>query len=48
MSQENLEAKLKQQLKRDKVQLWNPPYTGADERPGAQHMQVGGGTKLRR
>lgn len=39
MSQENLEAKLKQQLKRDRVQLWNPPYTGADEQPGLQHMQ---------
>ncbi|XP_044032120.1 NEDD8 ultimate buster 1 isoform X2 [Siniperca chuatsi] len=39
MAEQNTEAKLKNQLKREKVQLWNPPYTAADGQPGQRHMQ---------
>lgn len=31
MAEENIEAKLKQLLKQEKVQLWKPPYTGDGE-----------------
>lgn len=37
MADQNLEAKLKNLLKQEKIQLWNPPYT----EQGQQHMQVG-------
>lgn len=36
-----MEAKLKNQLKQEKIQLWNPPYTGDNNQPGQQQMQVG-------
>lgn len=41
MAEQNLEAKLKNLLKQEKIQLWNPPYTEQDQQPGQQHMQVG-------
>lgn len=41
MTEQNLEAKLKNLLKQEKIQLWNPPYTEQDQQPGQQHMQVG-------
>lgn len=49
MAEQNTEAKLKNLLKQEKIQLWNPPYTEQDQQPGRQHMQVsngeqGGGT----
>lgn len=34
-----MEAKLKNQLKQEKIQLWNPPYTDDNNQPGQQHMQ---------
>lgn len=40
MEEQNTEAKLKNQLKQEKIQLWNPPYTDDDNQPGQQHMQV--------
>ncbi|XP_074549030.1 NEDD8 ultimate buster 1 [Halichoeres trimaculatus] len=39
MEEQNTEAKLKTQLKQEKIQLWNPPYTEDDNQPGTQHMQ---------
>ncbi|XP_034039446.1 NEDD8 ultimate buster 1 [Thalassophryne amazonica] len=39
MAQQNMEAKLKNLLKQDKVQLWNPPYTSEDNQPGQQQLQ---------
>lgn len=41
MAEQNTEAKLKNLLKQEKIQLWNPPYTDEEdgERPGAQHLQ---------
>ncbi|XP_040921610.1 NEDD8 ultimate buster 1 isoform X2 [Toxotes jaculatrix] len=39
MAEQNTEAKLKNLLKQEKIQLWNPPYTGDDNEPGQQHMQ---------
>ncbi|XP_041823981.1 NEDD8 ultimate buster 1 [Melanotaenia boesemani] len=39
MAEENVEAKLKNLLKQEKIQLWNPPYTVEDNQPGAQSMQ---------
>ncbi|XP_044195151.1 NEDD8 ultimate buster 1 [Thunnus albacares] len=39
MAEQNTEAKLKNLLKQEKVQLWNPPYTDDDNQPGRQHMQ---------
>ncbi|XP_036934771.1 NEDD8 ultimate buster 1 [Acanthopagrus latus] len=39
MEEQNTEAKLKNQLKQEKIQLWNPPYTDDDNQPGQQHMQ---------
>ncbi|CAI5671209.1 NEDD8 ultimate buster 1 [Oreochromis niloticus] len=39
MAEQNLEAKLKNLLKQEKIQLWNPPYTEQDQQPGRPHMQ---------
>ncbi|XP_042072944.1 NEDD8 ultimate buster 1-like [Haplochromis burtoni] len=43
MAEQNLEAKLKNLLKQEKIQLWNPPYTEQGQQqgqqPGQQHMQ---------
>ncbi|XP_049912610.1 NEDD8 ultimate buster 1 isoform X2 [Epinephelus moara] len=39
MAEQNMEAKLKNQLKQEKIQLWNPPYTDDNNQPGQQHMQ---------
>uniref|UniRef100_A0AAX7UH13 UBA domain-containing protein n=1 Tax=Astatotilapia calliptera TaxID=8154 RepID=A0AAX7UH13_ASTCA len=39
MAEQNLEAKLKNLLKQEKIQLWNPPYTEQGQQPGRQHMQ---------
>ncbi|XP_030612293.1 NEDD8 ultimate buster 1 [Archocentrus centrarchus] len=39
MAEQNTEAKLKNLLKQEKIQLWNPPYTEQDQQPGQQHMQ---------
>ncbi|XP_022622227.1 NEDD8 ultimate buster 1 [Seriola dumerili] len=39
MAEQNTEAKLKNLLKQKKIQLWNPPYTDDDNRPGQQHME---------
>ncbi|XP_072306488.1 NEDD8 ultimate buster 1 [Eucyclogobius newberryi] len=38
MAEQNFEAKLKNLLKQQKLQLWNPPYT-EENRPGPRHMQ---------
>lgn len=40
MAEQNTEAKLKNLLKQEKIQLWNPPYTDDDNQPGQQYMQV--------
>lgn len=40
MAELNTEAKLKQLLKKEKIQLWSPPYTGEDNQPGQQPIQV--------
>lgn len=40
MAELNLVAKLKNQLKQEKILLWNPPYTEDLNQPGQQHMQV--------
>uniref|UniRef100_A0A3Q3XAP0 UBA domain-containing protein n=1 Tax=Mola mola TaxID=94237 RepID=A0A3Q3XAP0_MOLML len=39
MAELNTEAKLKKQLKQEKIQLWNPPYTDSHNQLGQQHMQ---------
>ncbi|XP_068593205.1 NEDD8 ultimate buster 1 isoform X2 [Cebidichthys violaceus] len=39
MSDQNLEAKLKQMLKQEKIQLWNPPFSEDSSEPGHQHMK---------
>ncbi|XP_029385081.1 NEDD8 ultimate buster 1 [Echeneis naucrates] len=39
MAQQNTEAKLKNLLKGEKIQLWNPPFTDHDHQPGRQHME---------
>ncbi|XP_072235024.1 NEDD8 ultimate buster 1 [Leuresthes tenuis] len=39
MAQQNTEAKLKNLLKQEKIQLWNPPYTDEQNQSGQQHMQ---------
>uniref|UniRef100_A0A3P9M2C7 Negative regulator of ubiquitin-like proteins 1 n=1 Tax=Oryzias latipes TaxID=8090 RepID=A0A3P9M2C7_ORYLA len=39
MAEQNIEAKLKNLLKQEKVQLWSPPYTDDDDQPGQMHMQ---------
>uniref|UniRef100_A0A3B3B5Q1 Negative regulator of ubiquitin-like proteins 1 n=1 Tax=Oryzias melastigma TaxID=30732 RepID=A0A3B3B5Q1_ORYME len=39
MAEQNMEAKLKNLLKQEKVQLWSPPYTDEDDQPGQTHMQ---------
>lgn len=38
MAEQNTEAKLKNLLKQQKIQLWNPPFT-EDGRPSPEHMQ---------
>lgn len=43
MAELNLAAKLKNQLKQEKIHLWNPPYTDEQYQAGQQHMQVGRG-----
>lgn len=40
MAEQNTEAKLKNLLKQNKIQLWNPPYTDDNKQPGQQHMEV--------
>lgn len=45
MAEQNTEAKLKNLLKQEKIQLWNPPYTDAENQPGQQHIQVGQKTR---
>ncbi|XP_026218055.1 NEDD8 ultimate buster 1 isoform X1 [Anabas testudineus] len=39
MEEQNTEAKLKNLLKQEKIQLWNPPYTSDNNQPGQQQMQ---------
>ncbi|XP_003968260.2 NEDD8 ultimate buster 1 [Takifugu rubripes] len=39
MAELNLAAKLKNQLKQEKIHLWNPPYTDDQHQAGQQHMQ---------
>ncbi|XP_061522860.1 NEDD8 ultimate buster 1 isoform X2 [Phycodurus eques] len=39
MADRNVEAKLKKQLKRDKIQLWKVPYSDDEQQPGQAHMQ---------
>ncbi|XP_068199808.1 NEDD8 ultimate buster 1 isoform X2 [Antennarius striatus] len=39
MAELNMEAKLKNRLKQEKVQLWNAPFTDADNQPGRHHME---------
>ncbi|XP_074484158.1 NEDD8 ultimate buster 1 isoform X2 [Sebastes fasciatus] len=39
MSEQNTESKLKMQLKQERIQLWNPPYSDDSNEPGRQHMQ---------
>uniref|UniRef100_A0A1A7YSC0 Negative regulator of ubiquitin-like proteins 1 n=2 Tax=Iconisemion striatum TaxID=60296 RepID=A0A1A7YSC0_9TELE len=39
MTEQNTEVKLKNLLKQEKIQLWNPPYTEDDNQPGLQHLQ---------
>ncbi|XP_037549955.1 NEDD8 ultimate buster 1 [Nematolebias whitei] len=39
MAEQNTEAKLKNLLKQEKIQLWNPPYTDDHNQPATQHMQ---------
>uniref|UniRef100_A0A7N8XCW1 Negative regulator of ubiquitin-like proteins 1 n=1 Tax=Mastacembelus armatus TaxID=205130 RepID=A0A7N8XCW1_9TELE len=41
MAEQNIESKLKNLLKQEKIQLWSPPYTQLDNdnQPGTQHMQ---------
>ncbi|XP_077480531.1 NEDD8 ultimate buster 1 [Stigmatopora argus] len=39
MAEQNLEAKLKTLLKRDKIQLWTEPYTDERQQAGSAHMQ---------
>lgn len=39
MAEQNTEAKLKNLLKQQKIQLWNPPYT-EENQANAEHMQV--------
>ncbi|MED6249150.1 hypothetical protein ATANTOWER_010028 [Ataeniobius toweri] len=39
MTEQNTQAKLKNLLKQEKIQLWNPPYTQEDNQPGDQHIQ---------
>lgn len=48
MAELNTEAKLKTQLKQEKIQLWNPPYTNEQNQPGPQHMQVGAESRFTR
>ncbi|XP_012711827.2 NEDD8 ultimate buster 1 [Fundulus heteroclitus] len=38
MTEQNTQAKLKNLLKQEKIQLWNPPYTQEDNQPGDQHL----------
>lgn len=38
MTEQNTQAKLKNLLKQEKIQLWNPPYTQEDDQPGEQHL----------
>lgn len=40
MEEQNTEAKLKNLLKQEKIQLWNSPYTSDNNQPGQQHIQV--------
>ncbi|XP_077952580.1 NEDD8 ultimate buster 1 [Gasterosteus aculeatus] len=39
MSAQNTEAKLKQMLKGEKIQLWNPPFSDESGDAGPQHME---------
>ncbi|CAN9506214.1 unnamed protein product [Ophioblennius macclurei] len=39
MVEQNTEVKLKNLLKQDKIQLWNPPYTEDQNQPGLTCMQ---------
>ncbi|XP_061660778.1 NEDD8 ultimate buster 1 isoform X4 [Syngnathoides biaculeatus] len=39
MAERNVEAKLKKQLKQDKIQLWKVPYSDDAQQPGRAHMQ---------
>ncbi|XP_029003734.1 NEDD8 ultimate buster 1 [Betta splendens] len=39
MEEQNVEAKLKNLLKKEKIQLWKPPYTNDNNQPGQQHIQ---------
>uniref|UniRef100_A0A3B3TLL2 NEDD8 ultimate buster 1-like n=1 Tax=Poecilia latipinna TaxID=48699 RepID=A0A3B3TLL2_9TELE len=39
MAEQNLQAKLKNLLKQEKVQLWNPPFTQEDDQPSAELAQ---------
>lgn len=48
MAELNTEAKLKKQLKQEKIQLWNPPYTDSHNQLGQQHMQVGSELSIQR
>uniref|UniRef100_A0A3Q2DER1 Uncharacterized protein n=1 Tax=Cyprinodon variegatus TaxID=28743 RepID=A0A3Q2DER1_CYPVA len=41
MAEQNTQAKLKNLLKQERIQLWNPPFTQEDNQPGDQHLQVG-------
>lgn len=43
MAELNLAAKLKNQLKQEKIHLWNPPYTDEQNQAGQPHMQVSWG-----
>ncbi|KAM8822657.1 NEDD8 ultimate buster 1 isoform 5-T6 [Spinachia spinachia] len=39
MSAQNTELKLKQMLKQEKIQLWNPPFSDESSAAGPQHME---------
>ncbi|XP_037311253.1 NEDD8 ultimate buster 1 isoform X1 [Pungitius pungitius] len=39
MSAQNTESKLKQMLKQEKIQLWNPPFSDESSDAGPQHME---------
>ncbi|XP_015258509.1 PREDICTED: NEDD8 ultimate buster 1 [Cyprinodon variegatus] len=39
MAEQNTQAKLKNLLKQERIQLWNPPFTQEDNQPGDQHLQ---------
>ncbi|XP_046880284.1 NEDD8 ultimate buster 1 isoform X2 [Hypomesus transpacificus] len=39
MAEQHIQAKLINHLKQDKIQLWNPPYTSEDNKPGLQPLK---------